>query len=754
VIEELVIAGTATYPAEGRTLTPLKRVNYLFGTNGSGKTTISRVIADPTQHESCSMRWSGARELEALVFNSDYAERNYASEMPGIFTLGESSAEVLAEIAEKKDRVTVLRSDIERLRATLGPDDRSSGKLREVDVLAGEFTDTCWAIKQRHDDHFQAAFTGVRNSKRAFCEKILSEFVNNRAALVALTDLQTRAKTVFSKGLERLDPIAVLDCAQLVALEQNPILLKKIVGKDDLEIAVLIKRLGSSDWVRAGMRYMDLSDEQCPFCQQSLSRALGDEIRSYFDETYARDMSELSQVRSSYERQSTDLIARLNAIQQSGHQHIDRERIQAEIAQLSSVLDANLSLLDGKAREPSAPITLAPISEVVAAVMEHLAAANQKVGAHNALLDNLAQEQASLRAEIWRCVLAESDAVIRQYTGRRRGLDTAVASLTEQIDTAEVELAEVRRLLRQLEARVTSVLPTVNAINRTLESFGFSSFRLAQSEQSTRYQIVRPDGADAARSLSEGERSFVTFLYFYHSIRGSLSESGTTEDRVIVIDDPVSSLDSDVLFIVSTLIKQLVDEAHTGRGHIKQIIILTHNIYFHKEVSFDQKRRGGQLRNSETFWVVRKMDGVSEVKSYDHNPIKTSYQLLWEEVRNPNRSKATIQNTLRRIVENYFKILGNQDKDEIVALFEGRDKQLAGSLFAWVNDGSHSVHDDLYVSADDALVERYLRVFKEIFERTQHIAHYNMMMGIEGGQPAADAAQAPAPVEANAVPVD
>lgn len=86
---------------------------------------------------------------------------------------------------------------------------------------------------------------------------------------------------------------------------------------------------------------------------------------------------------------------------------------------------------------------------------------------------------------------------------------------------------------------------------------------------------------------------------------------------------------------------------------------------------------------------------------------------------------------MRRILENYFKILGNLDKDKFIEKFTGKDKQICGSLFSWVNDGSHAVHDDLYISADDAAIERYLDVFKRIFEITGHMEHYNMMMKIE-----------------------
>ncbi len=117
--------------------------------------------------------------------------------------------------------------------------------------------------------------------------------------------------------------------------------------------------------------------------------------------------------------------------------------------------------------------------------------------------------------------------------------------------------------------------------------------------------------------------------------------------------------------------------------------------------------------------------------SYDHNPISTSYELLWQEVRSSDRSKITIQNTLRRILENYFKILGNLDKDKISEKFEGRDQQICGSLFSWINEGSHSFNDDLYISVDDAVIARYLDVFRRIFEVTGHKAHYEMMLGPE-----------------------
>ncbi len=65
-----------------------------------------------------------------------------------------------------------------------------------------------------------------------------------------------------------------------------------------------------------------------------------------------------------------------------------------------------------------------------------------------------------------------------------------------------------------------------------------------------------------------------------------LRQEGIDEPRVVIIDDPISSLDSNVMFIVTTLVKDLVKDCRDGKRGIKQVFVLTHNVYFHKEATF------------------------------------------------------------------------------------------------------------------------------------------------------------------------
>ena len=107
--------------------------------------------------------------------------------------------------------------------------------------------------------------------------------------------------------------------------------------------------------------------------------------------------------------------------------------------------------------------------------------------------------------------------------------------------------------------------------------------------------------------------------------------------------------------------------------------------------------------------------------------------MLWREIKEwENNSGITIQNTLRRILENYFSILGSKRDDILINKFTTpEEREICRSLLSWANEGSHTLPDDLFIEAPDGTITKYLDVFKNIFVHTANIGHYNMMMGIE-----------------------
>ena len=522
--------------------------------------------------------------------------------------------------------------------------------------------------------------------------------------------------------------IVPVETAKLIAHEINPILKKRVIGKDDVDIAAMIKKLGNSDWVREGRTFYDLNGNVCPFCQQSTTEAFAQSLNEYFDETFVTDSKAIDDLATNYSTDAARLQQQITTIIVAPSKFLNVEKLKAEKELLDSKVTINIQRLAGKKKEASQVVELESLNNVVAAIKMLIDSANHLVAEHNKMVVNLSKERNTLTAQVWKFVLEELKGDLTAYKTARENLDKSITAMTGQIATATTDKAKKAAEIRNLEKQTTSVQPTIDAINGLLLSFGFQGFLLAKTASGTSYKLVRSDGSDAKATLSEGEKTFVTFLYFYHLLKGSISDSGMTTDRVVIFDDPVSSLDSDILFIVGSLIKGLFDEVRAGTGHIKQIFVLTHNVYFHKEVTYNSKRKDVAM-NEETFWIVKKLGLASKLDKHPTNPIKTSYELLWLEVRKPERSNLAIQNTLRRILENYFKILGGIEFEELCAMFEGKEKIICKSLCSWVHDGSHYTHDDLYVSIDDSVVDNYLKIFRAIFNKSGHIAHYKMMMG-------------------------
>lgn len=731
MLESITIASEATFDAAPQVMEGLSHFNYVFGTNGTGKTTLSRVVANCAKYPKCSLKWKNGTELDRVVYNRDFVSANFheCDELPGIFTLGEDSAETTKKIAKANKDLGKLREQLEHLTLTLEGADGTGGKKAALAVIEDSFRDACWSQKQKHDEVFKAAFERCRASKETFKEKVLTESTSNSQPLCSYDDLTTKAATVFADSpaiavaISQLTPVNLLEC------EADPILTKRVVGKSDIDIAALIDRLGSSDWVRAGRRFYDAAEGTCPFCQQKAPETLESNLNGYFDEAFEKDTASIGALDTRYKTESARLQQQISQLLASPSSFLDVEQLKLEQSLLESKITINLQHLARKKKEPSQSIEIESLSAVIATITDLIEATNARVAAHNTTIHNLASEKKTLSDQIWRYLLdVELADSLKTYNARKASVNAGIHSLEAQIRTKKEAITAKQTELAELEKEITSIQPTIDGINRLLKSFGFRGFELKQADNQRCYKLMRPDGTDAKDTLSEGERTFVTFLYFYYLLKGSTAESGTVTDRVVVFDDPVSSLDSDILFIVGSLIKGLFDDVRKGTGQIKQVFVLTHNVYFHKEVSFNPKRKR-EAMNEETFWTVRKSEHKSTLQRHTTNPIKTSYELLWAEVRNQSKTNLTIQNTLRRILENYFRILGGVDPDGICAKFEGHDRLICNSLFSWVNDGSHSAHDDLYVSIEDSAVEAYLRVFRAIFEQTGHLTHFKMMMG-------------------------
>lgn len=734
MIESIVVKQVASFDATGIQVNNLKKINFIYGANATGKTTISNLIADPVDStfENCIVNWKHGQPLRALVYNKRFRDSNFGenNKLPGVFTLGQATKDDIALIEHKKAELTNLKDEINKQKDTL------KTQLEKKTTIETDFKETCWRFYKKYETDLKEAFVGFL-IKESFKNKLLSESENNTSVLLTIEAIKNKSKTIFGNAPQIISLLKTINYNRLNEIENDGIWKKKIVGKSDLDIAKLIQNLNMNDWVNQGRDYLQ-EDETCPFCQQkTITVEFKKKLENYFDESFTESIKLIKDNNIEYNLLASNLNNELSQLESNEKANLstklDVDKFTAYLKTLSSQFTSNKELLSTKTKEPSRNIDLISTKEQLEYIAKLISDANEEIKKHNDIVNNFHTERANLIRAIWKFVTEEAKSEVSKYNASVNGLKKGIENIEKQIEEKEKTYFLLDNEIKNLNKNVTSIQPTVDEINRTLRYYGFYSFEIKPSlSEKGYYQIQREDGTVVEKTLSEGEITFITFLYYLQLTKGATNEKTITEDRILVIDDPISSLDSNVLFVISTLIKKIIKDIRSNVGNIKQLILLTHNVYFHKEVSFID---GREHKNNETnFWILRKNKKITTIQPYEmNNPIKSSYDLLWQDIKNrDHNSGITIQNTMRRIIENYFKILGKYGDDDLIQKFENNEEQdICKSLICWINDGSHNYADDLFIEAQDTTAEKYLSVFKDIFKKTNNLGHYNMMMGVE-----------------------
>lgn len=735
MISKIEIKSIVPY-TNGLIIDNLHKINYIYGANATGKTTLSHYLENPKEekYSDCSIDWENGIEEKILVYNKYFRENNFGNTaIPGVFTLGQATKEQQEEIDRKSKELEELKKQGIQKKEVI---DKLS---KERDDLIAEFQNDIWNnIYKKHQDIFSSAFEGVRNSKDKFRQKVLEEYNNNTSELKTYDELARQSQIVFQQHPIVLEAIQQIDCTSAIEIENNEIWSKKIIGTADVEIAKLINRLNISDWVHEGKKHLENNSNICPFCQKkTIDDDFRKQIELFFDDSFASDINTIKSLKDTYIQETQNIISILTNIEvkekQNPNSKLNLELFSSYIKTLSGQINLNKEQIDNKIKEPSRVIELTSNENQIQLISKLILDANNEVERHNSIVKNLSQERALLIKSIWKFLLEENKTQIDAFKRKENGLGRGIGNLEKQRNDLRTQYIELIDKTKELNKKVTSVQPTIDEINKTLITFGFTNFKIVPAlNNENQYQIQRESGENATFTLSEGETTFITLLYFLQRVKGGDLPDNVNDKRVVVIDDPISSLDSNILFVVSSLIKEIIEDIRNNRGNIQQIIVLTHNVYFHKELSnlYLKKDEQGKQFNPY-YWILRKNNNETSIMYYEQEcPIKTSYDLLWKELReSSNTSCITIQNIMRRIIESYFKTWGGYDDSRILDKIDNpQEKEICRSLIYMINDGSHCVPDDLFVEQENESIVKYKIVFRLIFDKLGHIEHYNMMM--------------------------
>lgn len=733
MISSITIKNVASYCTQGISIENLGKINFIYGANGCGKTTISNYFFDPTspKYLNCAHSWRQESATEVLVYNKEFRERNFGEgNVKGIFTLGEATKEEIDFIEEKSTELKAQKVILKQRKDTF------KNKEVEKEILEEKFKENAWVkVFKKYEPIFKEAFVGVMGKKESFKAKLLEQSKMNDSELLSNDVLVEKAKTVFNSTLHEKPTFEEIDMIRLLQIENDPIWQKVIVGAADVDIAKFINRLNISDWVNEGRKLIE--NNRCPFCQHdTIDQSLKEQFKSFFDQEYLNNIDQINRLSSEYTTLTDTLLNYLYAVETNIKEepvpNINSDLFSSHLKTLFTVRSSNLEALSTKTKEPSRLISLTQSSDVLNEINRLLKYSNIQSEKHNNLVRNIRFEKETLISQIWKFICHDYKEDIRSYSLSLNSLDKALVGLQKQIDNQSAKVLAIDNLIKDKSGNLSSIEPTVISINKLLRSYGFTNFRIVPYVENGFYQIERENGDKVENTLSEGEVTFLTFLYFLQRSKGGDSLENVNSERILIIDDPISSLDSNVLFVVSTLLKELIKDIKTEKGNISQLIILTHNVYFHKETSFEGLNRSAGEKGN--FWILRKNNGISSIQSYGNkNPIQSSYELLWQDLRDwQNNSAITIQNTMRRILENFFAILGTRRDEYLIEKFETpEEKEICRSLISWLNEGSHTLPDDFFIEYPHMTVQNYLGVFENIFKHTDNSGHFNMMMKIE-----------------------
>lgn len=734
MLQRMTITGGTCFGPDPMTVDGLKLANFFYGPNGSGKTTISRAFAGGSSVH-LKQEFNDDVPMNVQVYNRDFMNQmlRECDRIPGVFVLGEHNVEAqkridqILKVGGERDQAT---DRYERNKTSFQDAQKRQNDAKE------ELKITAWskyrALVDKHEALLPAFIgeRGVNRNKDMLVTRLLERNAPSTGQIVPkLDELLARAAAVFNTDATTRPLFAEIQEFNWDGEAGFKHLEKKIVGSSEVSLSELVEKLGNEDWVQAGRHYIDVAGGLCPFCQQTAPKDLARQLEEMFDDRYTKQVEELKQLSDAYLswfNTMNDCVTRWSV---ESNNNLDEALYEKACRSWESIFSKNMGLLERKLGAPSELVRVSTSSSPVENLNSIIKEANAKIETHNKLVNSRKKAKPELVQDCWTYL---ADVLLRDdldaYRKKSVGLQKGVHATEQKMNKEKYKLDTLDDEVRRLQRSVESSQPVIDEINYLLKKSGFTSFHISNSaDLENGYMLTRDEVSFDERSLSEGERSFIAFLYYYYRLNARENAGA----RILaVVDDPISSLDSDALFIVSVLVRNLISRALSKSDHVTQVIVLTHNVYFYKEIT---QIKSKDRESDRCYYVIRKRNtGGSVVEPHTNNPISTEYERLWSEVRRATRGEEMsvigLENILRRILENYFRIAGGIWEDEIEEYLDPADQLVLRSLFNWVNEGSHGVFENLHYSPSEITQKQYLEVFEHVFSESGHGAHYEMMM--------------------------
>jgi wobble nucleotide-excising tRNase len=718
MITQINLGNVASY-RNATTLNTDKKVNIIYGLNGTGKSTFSNYFYAPDhpKYKDCSHTNDGCK---VLVYNQKFIRDNFYSKdsINGIFSLSK-------ENKEAKEKVEQLGKDIDQL------SEKSKGYQadinKESEVLK-KATDTAekkaWEIKTNYsggDRVLKFCLDRLMGNKTVLFNHLVSVPLPAVKPIKTIEQLKEEVAAIDGDKATTYTVLPKISLSEILP-EELELLKEIVIGNEDSPIAKLINQLKNSDWVSDGLQYLDdIEDETCPFCQsKTITLELIAQIKDYFDETYEESKRKISEILTKYQT-IVDSLTDLDTYKTSPFSADFLAEMTESYASIAGTLKSNLLKVQQKEQTLSLKVELEELCDHVASFNKHVDAVNVSIGIHNQKIVNSAHELKRIKDEFWKIIRWEYDQTIKIYEASKADYSEKTTKLIEDKKAVDVEITTLEVEQTEKQKETINIEESIENINKGLIDIGITDFHIEKHEEDL-YRLVRTGTEEPIfLSLSEGEKMIISFLYFRELFKGKQTADEAHVKKIAVIDDPVSSLSHIFVYNIGQLIK---NDFFNGDG-AEQVFVLTHSLYFFYElVDSNHKRR----KENQSLYRLSKNTKGTTIETMKYEEVQNDYQSYWSVINDKDQPAALIANCMRNVVEYFFNFVQRSDLSNVMQKQELQEVKYQ-AFIRYINRESHSLGQNIidFKEFDYGAFREGLRL---LFEITGYPEHYQKMSQI------------------------
>ena len=715
-----------------------KRVNVLYGRNYSGKTTLSRILrciekkelhefnqeAQFTVHLKSSHQIAHtdlnahSDELQVRVYNSDFVKDNLSwlhnsdGTIKPFTILGAKNVDLDKKIKEVEEK--------------LGSVESQKGALHDLAEQAKQFD----AKKKSHDQKRSDLDNKLRS--KALQIKTATNLYNvptyniasirsdiPRAKEKGILDdgaIEERKKTLRDDPKPNIARISTRlpDFAKLIEKSKNA-MSKKITPSQPIKELVDDHLL--QDWVRNGIEKHRNKKTACAFCGSPLPKELWQKLDAHFNkesEDLRREITDVQTELKAVQRDITQLVQTnrnsfYNTLQASFDDAISdwNTELKLYISNVEKLFKGLQARIDDIFHE----VTLEDIKDNTDGLGKKLVRINELIDHNNQKTTTLSVDQKAAQDELRLSDVAQFIKEVHYETSLKEAgeLETETTKCEEKKIEAEKQVKKLAEEKRSLELQLQDESKGAALVNQHLkEFFGHDELKLEPegAKPNMKFKITR-ENADA-KNLSEGECSLISFCYFIARIEDELKDDLSQNRLIIYIDDPISSLDSNHIFFMFSLIETIIAKPKK----YAQLFISTHNLDFFKYIKRLTMPDG---KNSVSYFLVERRQKKNDRKSfiikmpphlrdyvtefnYLFNEIYKVYKVVngdrKQQIENSYNQFYNLPNNLRKFLECYlfFRFPNNGNPlDNLPKLFDNHIPALINRV---VHEYSHLTYID------------------------------------------------------------